>query len=360
MGNFRVDLSASLGAMATVTAVVWLAPVPVWGQTSASGAKAAQTTATKTWTPPRTAGGQPDLQGVWLNNGATPLERPKALEGKQFLTDDEVTELKRRADRLFTGGISDIAGGDNPFLAALANPEIYKNPNGATGTSDEMIERVFDNRTSLISDPPDGKIPPLTPEAQQRQAAADLATRRAAGPEDLSNVLRCITYGVPRLGGNFGAGIFGYYQIQQTPRHVVLITESIHEARIIPLDGRAHLPSGIRQWNGDPRGRWEGNTLVVETTNFSPRSYFMGSAENLRLVERFTRVAPDTIHYEIVLDDPTTWTKPWTAAIHLRQSRDEIYEFACHEGNYDVMRGVLAGARAEDRAAGDDGRNGAK
>ena len=265
-------------------------------------------------------------------------------------------ELKKRADRLFKNGISDIAGGDNPFLAALANPERYKNPNGATGTSDEMIDRVFDSRTSLIVDPPDGKIPLLTPEGRQRQAEADQATRRAAGPEDLSNVLRCITYGVPRLGGNFGAGIFGYYQIQQTPRYVVLITESIHEARIIPLDGSAHLPSGIRQWNGDPRGRWEGNTLVVDTTNFSPRSYFMGSAENLHLVERFTRVAPDTIDYEIALNDPTTWTKPWTAAVRLRQTRDEIYEFACHEGNYDVMRGILAGARAEEQAAEDAGK----
>jgi hypothetical protein len=165
---------------------------------------------------------------------------------------------------------------------------------------------------------------------------------------------------VPRLGGNFGAGIFGYYQILQAPRYVVLMTESIHEARIIPLDGRPHLPYGIRQWNGDPRGRWEGNTLVVDTTNFSPRSNFMGSAENLHLVERFTRVAHDMINYEIALDDPATWTKPWRAAIHLRQTQDEIYEFACHEGNAGIIRGVLAGARADERAAEDAGKNGAK
>jgi hypothetical protein len=300
------------------------------------------------------------LQGRWLNNGATPLERPKALEGRQFLTNDEVAELRKRADRLFKNGKSDIAGGDTPFLATLANPDVYKSPTGATGNSDEMIDRVFDNRTSLISDPSDGKIPPLTLEARQRQAAADQATRRSEGPEDLSNVVRCITYGVPRLGGNFGAGIFGYYQILQAPRYVVLMTESIHEARIIPLDGRPHLPYGIRQWNGDPRGRWEGNTLVVDTTNFSPRSNFMGSAENLHLVERFTRVAHDMINYEIALDDPATWTKPWRAAIHLRQTQDEIYEFACHEGNAGIIRGVLAGARADERAAEDAGKNGAK
>jgi hypothetical protein len=132
---------------------------------------------------------------------------------------------------------------------------------------------------------------------------------------------------------------------------VVLVGEAIHDARIIPLNGRPHLPQGIRQWHGDSRGRWEGNTLVVDTTNFSPQTNFMGSAENLHLVERFTRVDPDTIEYEITLNDPTTWTKPWTAVIPLKKSQDRIYEYACHEGNYDVMHGVLAGARAEEKAA---------
>lgn len=215
-----------------------------------------------------------------------------------------------------------------------------------------MVEREFDNRPSLIVDPPDGKIPPLTPAAQRRQAAAAAAAQHPpAGPEDLSNAVRCITFGVPRLGGNFGAGPYSYYQIMQTPRYVVLLMEVIHEARIIPLDGRPHLPQSIRQWNGDSRGRWEGKTLVVDTTNFSPKSNFMGSAENLHLVERFTRVAPGTMNYEITLDDPTTWTKPWTAMIRLKQTRDEIYEFACHEGNPLLMLGILAAARADEKAA---------
>ena len=305
----------------------------------------------KTWTPPRTPDGQPDLQGVWLSNSATPLERPKGLEGRPFLTDAEVAELKKRADRLFKSENSDYAAGDNAFLAAWANPEQYKNPDGAACNSGAMVEREFDNRTSLIVDPPDGRIPPLTPAAQQKQATAEAAARLPAGPEDLSNPLRCITFGVPRLGGNFGAGPYSYYQILQAPGYVVLLMEVIHEARIIPLEGRPHLPQNVRQWSGDSRGRWEGQTLVVDTTNFSPHSNFMGAAENLHLVERFTRVAPDRINYEITLDDPTTWTKPWTAMIRLKQTKDLIYEFACHEGNATNMNGMLKGARATEKAA---------
>ncbi len=315
---------------------------------------AGQTVTTKKWTPPLTPDGRPDLQGVWLSNGATPLERPKELEGRLFLTDAEVAELKARADRIFKDASvnSDFASGDSVFLAARANVEQYNNPTHSTSSSLEMVEREFDNRTSLIVDPPDGRIPPLTPAAQRRQAAAAAAAQRPpAGPEDLSNANRCITFGVPRLGGNFGAGPYSYYQILQTRDYVVLLMEVIHEARIIPLDGRPHLPPGIRQWDGDSRGRWEGKTLVVDTTNFSPKSNFMGSAENLHLVERFTRVAPDTLNYEITLDDPTTWTKPWTAMLRLKQTQDEIYEFACHEGNPLEIMGILGAARADEKAA---------
>ena len=306
----------------------------------------------KTWTPPLTPDGKPDLQGVWVSNAATPLERPKALEGKAKLTDAEVAEMKKRFDRIFKGGDSDAAGGDSAFLATLANVEKYINPNHSTGSSAGMIDRIFDNRTSLITDPPDGRLPPLTPEGRARQAAADAAFQRLTGPEDASNALRCITYGVPRLGGNFGAGQFSYYQIVQTPKYVVLLMEAAHEARIIPLDGRPHLAPSVRQWEGDSRGRWEGKTLVVDTTNFSPKSYYMGSAENLRLTERFTRVAPDMIRYEIMIDDPTTWTKPWSAMVPLRRSEQMIYEFACHEGN-EPMVGMLAGARQQEKAAED-------
>jgi hypothetical protein len=291
---------------------------------------------------------QPDLQGTWLDNSATPLERPKELDGRQFLTDAEVTELKRRADRLFKNGYSDFAGGDNFFLAALRDVGQYKNPS-TTSSSGEMVEREFDNRTSLIIDPPDGRIPPLTPDGKRRQAAAIAAIsfqRPPDGPQDLSSAMRCITPGVPRIGGRFGAGNDGYYQIMQAPGYVIFFMEAFHDARIFPLDGRPHLPPEIRSWNGDSRGRWEGKTLVVDTTNFSSKSSFMGAAENLHLVERFTRAAADVINYEVTIDDATTWTKPWTVLVRLKQTKDKLYEFACHEGNLPMM-GTLAGARAQ-------------
>jgi hypothetical protein len=299
--------------------------------------------------------GKPDLQGIWLNNDATPLERPKALEGKRLLSDEEVARLKKNAARLFAGDVdSDAAGGDNFFLAALANPDVYKNGN-ATGTG-VGANREIDNRTSLIVDPPDGKMPPLTPEGQQRRLAANAAALAGptpslpAGPEDLSSFIRCLTYGAPRLGGA-AASYHNYYQIVQTPDYIMLLSEAMHDARIIPLDGRPHLPQPIRRWLGDSRGRWEGSTLVVETTNFSPKSSLLGSAENLHMVERFTRTAIDRITYEITLTDPTTWATPWTAVVRLKQTNDKMYEDACHEGNQNVMTDILAGARFAEKAA---------
>jgi hypothetical protein len=334
--------------------IAFLAATSASAQSRNNGQRAAPTHDSKTWTPPRTPDGQPDLQGIWLNNSATPLERPKALEGKQFLTDEELNELKKRAARLFdANGDGDFVGGDGFFLALLANPKQFKNPD-ATGSAVNMVEREFDHRTSLIVDPRDGRIPPLTPEGQERLARSPTPNaaglRRPDGPEGLSTDLRCITSGIPRLGGN-AASYNSYYRIVQAPRYVVLVSEVIHDARIIPLNGRPHLSTDIRQWEGDSRGRWEGNTLVVDTTNFSPQSRFMGSAENLHLSERFTRVAPDAIDYEITLSDPTTWTTSWTAVIHLKQSQNKMYEYACHEGNYHTMLGVLGAARAEEKSA---------
>ena len=302
------------------------------------------------WMPPLAQDGHPDLQGVWLNNSATPLERPKALEGRPSLTDQEVVELRQRADRLFKGTNADFAAGDAVYLAALADIDHFKSTT-ATGSTTEMIEREFDNRTSLVVDPPDGRIPSLTADAQRRRAAND-AVRRSPpeGPEGLNHVERCLTYGVPRLsGGNTGAGPLGYYQIVQTPSYVVLFLEAAHEARIITMDGRPHLPPSVGLWEGDSRGRWEGKTLVVDTTNFSARNNFMGSSDHLHLVERFTRVALDRIDYQITIDDPTTWTKPWTAIIRLKQSAERVYEYACHEGNALTMHGILAAARASEK-----------
>ena len=303
------------------------------------------------WTAPRAVDGHPDLQGVWLNNSATPLERPKALEGRTTLTDDEVAELRRRADRLFRStNNADFAGGDAVFLSALADIDRFTSTT-ATGTTFEMIEREFDNRTSLIVDPPDGRIPALTPEGQRRRAAAAEVRRRPAeGPEDLTQVERCLTYGVPRLSGtNTGAGPLGYYEIVQTGSHIVLFLEAIHEARVVPLDGRPHLPPAVRQPSGDSRGHWDGQTLVIDTTNFSTSTDFMGASDHLHVVERLTRTAPDRIDYAITIDDPTMWTSPWTAVIRLKRSNERLYEYACHEGNYEIIRDMFAAARAKER-----------
>jgi hypothetical protein len=306
----------------------------------------------KAWTPPVTPDGTPDLEGVWVNHRATPLERPKALEGRRYLTDGEVITLQQRADRLFKDGNSDFAAGDAVFLAAFANLEKYSNPD-ATGDSLLSDDREFDNRTSLIVDPPDGRIPPLTAAAQQRLAT--IAVARAAArhrgdlrPYDLSNALRCITWGVPRL---IVTPFTDHYQIIQSPGYVVLDLET--DLRIIPIDGRPHLGPNIRSRLGDARGRWEGNALVIDTTNLSTESSFMGSSEHLHLVERFTRVSPDGITYDVTIDDPTTWTRSWTVEIHLKRTKVSLYEYACHEGNDNVMRGILSAARFEYERAGE-------
>ena len=271
-----------------------------------------------------------------------------------MLTDAEVAVLKKRAERIFKTENSDFAAGDNVFLAAFKNVDQFKSPT-ATHGADEMIEREFDNRTSLVVDPLDGRIPPLTLEAQQRQAVAATATQHPARAEDLNNAQRCISWSMPRLGGRYGAGDMAYYQIFQNPGYVVIYLEIGHEARIIPLDGRPHLQQGLRQWSGDSRGRWEGNTLVVDTTNFSSKSNFMTAAEELHVVERFTRIAPDRIKYEIRIDDPTTWTRPWSAEMPLKQSREKLFEYACHEGNYEMVAGMLRAARVKERAAREAG-----
>lgn len=325
---------------AIMVAAGFLMQQSVEGQVRATGKQSQVQPAAvaKAWTPPVTSFGDPDLQGVWLNNSATPLERPEVLKGKLRLTDDEVAELQQRADRLFSDGNTDVALGDAVFLAALANLDEYKNPDATQNSLD--VPREFDNRTSLIVDPPDGRIPPLTLQARQKLAATATARQRPTGPEDLANPIRCLTWGVPRLVA--GNPYTSYYQIIQSPGYVVLYLET--DARIIPL-GRPHLPARIRHLNGDSIGRWEGNTLVVDTTNFSPQSNFRGASEQLHVIERFTRVAPDRLHYEITIDDPTTWTRSWTVDIRLKLTQDRLYEYACHEGNYEVMRGILSAAR---------------
>ena len=338
-----------LRSLTFVTAVaVVLSLVQAQALAQPVNAKPAKT-ADRSWTPPRTVGGQPDLQGVWANNNATPLERPKELAGRAFLTEQEVAALKKKADELFSGE-SDAAFGDTVFLNALANVQGtksgFKSTDGETGDYSSVwtVERDWDNRTSLITDPSDGRLPAMTKQAEQKQLAVAAARNgRPSGPEDRSLSERCITFGSPRLG----AGYNSYFHIVQSGKTVAILMETIHDERLIPLDGSPHLPSNIRTWLGDPRGRWEGDTLVVDTTNYLPGVFMNVSTEKLHVVERFRRADADTLKWEVTVDDPGAWSKPWTAMIPLRRSKDAIYEYACHEGNYGLAD-ILAGARAEE------------
>jgi hypothetical protein len=316
----------------------------------------------ESWKTSRTPDGRPDLQGYWANNNATPLERPKELAGRATLTDEEVAAMKKKAHELF-GGKSDAAFGDTVFLATLSNVQGaktgFKSTDGETGDYSSVwtVERDWDNRTSLITDPPDGRIPATTPDAQKRrQAALAAAQRPATGPEDRSLSERCITYGSPQLTEGYQSN----YQIVQTPASVAFMTEMIHDVRIIPIDSRwpidsrrpldvrPHPPAAVQQWMGDSRGHWEGDTLIVDTTNYKPRAFMSVSSDKLHVTERFTRSGPETLKYEITIDDPETWTKPWSLMIPLRRSAP-VYEYACHEGN-EGLAGILAGARAGERA----------
>jgi hypothetical protein len=346
-----------IGGLAVVLS---LGQEPVAAQAQPLNAKAEATN--QAWTTARTADGQPDLQGVWANNNATPLQRPKELAGRATLTDEELAALRKAAAKIFGAGEGDAEFGDSYFetvWASLQKPEAgpHKRPvNGFDGKTGDyssvwLVSRVWDNRTSLITDPPDGRIPLLTQEAKKRQGAARAKAALnlpPAGPEDLSLGARCVTFGSPRLG----AGYNSYYQIFQTRDSVAIEMELGHEVRVIPIDGRPHLPPTVGTWLGDSRGHWEGDTLVVDTTNYK-RGASMGASANLHTIERFTRTGPDTLKYEVTFNDPATWTKPWSVMIPLQHSKDAMYEYACHEGNY-ALTDILRGARAEEKAAAEE------
>jgi hypothetical protein len=309
---------------------VALFAVPVAGQSGP--------VAPKKWTAPRTPDGHPDLQGIWSNATITPFERPDDLAGKQFFTEKEATEYEKRfarennRDQRSSDADADLKGAYNELWF------------------DRGTKVVPTRRTSLVVDPPDGKVPPLTPAAQGAAAAREkIARRPPEGPEDLPLLVRCLvwpTAGPPMLPTAYNNN----YQIVQVPGYVAILTEMIHDVRIIPLDGRPHLPAHIRQWLGDSLGRWEGNTLVVDTTNFTDKTNFSGSDENLHLIERFTRTDENTILYEFTVDDPTAFTRVWKGEVPFTKAPGPIYEYACHEGNY-AMENILKGARAQEKAA---------
>ena len=296
---------------------------------------------------PRTADGHPDLQGNWLNQSATPFERPKELAGHPLLTDAEVVELNARAKKIFSNPKSDAASADGVFMAAYSNLEVYKS-GGATDSAERVTEMVIDNRTALITDPPDGRVPALTPGGLRRRAAygkSRAGNGDPSGPEDIAPGDRCITYGVPRINGVYSSGLHGYYQIVQTRDNVVFFAENIHEVRDFSLNGPPHPPASVKSWSGDSTAKWEGDTLVVDTTNFISKLNTLGISDNFRLTERFTRVSADEIHYEMRFEDPETWVKPWTAMIRLTRTDDRLFETACHEGNERIMETILVGDR---------------
>jgi hypothetical protein len=312
-----------------------------WGVTLAAQGSAASTTrapVSKNWKVPHTAWGHPDLQGIWNNGTPTPLERPKDLENREVLSDEE---WAARAKEIATRALAENRP-DDP----LADVELAYN--------NEWWDRgVPLKRTSLIVDPANGKLPPLTAEGQKRVAARE-AARRQRGPadswEDRPLQERCLVYhGVPP----FPTGYNNNYQIVQTPDLVAIRYEMMAETRLIPIDGRPHLSSGIRSWVGNARGRWEGDTLVVETTNYNDKVTFRFPADNatLRVIERFTRIAEDRIDYQFTVDNPSMYTRQWTAVLPMAKVKGPIYEYACHEGNYGIAN-VLSGFRAQEKAAG--------
>jgi hypothetical protein len=296
------------------------------------------------WTPPRTADGHPDLQGYWTNATFTPLERPADLAGKEFLTDAEAAAYEKQRLLQEESQAKDDLHYDNV---------IWQKENYA-----KVVSR---RRTSLIFDPPDGRIPALTPAAQLRAAARAAAT--LGGPSDsaASRSLgeRCISWGnegPPMLGSTYNANL----QVMQTARQVVIRHEMVHGVRMIPVDGSPHIGTHLRQLGGDSRGRWEGDTLVVDTTNFTDATPFRGppatarqdifTSRDLHVVERFARTDPDTILYQFTVDDPTTWTKPWSGELLMRKWTGPIFEYACHEGNYGLGF-ILSAARVQERDA---------
>jgi hypothetical protein len=289
--------------------------------------------------PLRTPDGKPDLQGTWSFATVTPMERPANLAGKEFFTEQEAAAYEKEVvernnkDRRDGPAESDVSRAYNDFWW------------------DSGTKVVKTRRTSLVIDPKDGKIPPTVPAARERQQERQAAARghEFDGPENRPLPERCLILqgaGPPITPTAYNNNV----QITQGPGYVALLIEMGHEARIIPTDGRPHLPPDVRLWKGDSRGHWEGDTLVVETTNFSNKNSFRGSSEKMKLIERFRRADADTLIYQFTVEDPDTWARPWTVEIPVTKSQGRLFEYACHEGNYG-MAGALAGARAEEKEA---------
>ena len=329
-----VQLAAVVRVLVVLIAIASLAPVSATAQPSSSASAATSV--------PRTPDGHPDLQGVWDFGTVTPLQRPAALAGKEFLTEEDVSALEAQAaeSRIDRAPRAGDPGSYNQFWMARGTQ--------VSGT----------RRTSLIVDPPDGRLPSYAREGKARMSVREEARSRNAGPEDRDVDERCIlgfNSGPPMLPGAYN----NFVQLFQIPGYVVMLNEMVNDVRVVPLDGRPTLPSQIKQWKGDSRGSWDGDTLVVETRNFrdlgtahpAPNMALLEAlGEHLHLVERFTRVDADTLLYQFTINDPTAFATPWSAELTMTKSDGALYEYACHEGNYG-LHNILAGAQAEARAA---------
>ena len=310
---------------------------------------------------PQTEWGAPDLRGVWNNSTLTPFQRPQTLGDQEFLTEEEVAAVEQRtADRN-----RELANRSALRTIADPNGSVARGVDGAPGSYNNFwMERgttvVSTKRTSVIVDPPDGRLPPVTPATRAWLDSAEaryLADVRGGNlPTETYEQLdlgdRCIWYrGVP----SFPTAYNNNYQIFQTPGTVAIVQEHIHDVRFIPLDGRPHISESVRQYAGDSRGRWEGDTLIVETTHFNEHAFIRNFSTNLsqalHVIERFRRVDEDTIDYEFTVTDPNTWTRPWSGSLPLSSSDGPMFEYACHEGNYGLTN-MLAGSRMEERTRG--------
>jgi hypothetical protein len=341
--NHRLATFLGIAALLALV-VILLAPAPAAAQAQKASAPAAPKAAasTKPWTAPKTPDGQPDLQGYWTNNSYTPLERPNGVT-KDFYTPAELVEANKKAaereeEQTVPGTVADVHYDFTQF-----------------GLDRSQTRLTGNLRTSVIVEPANGKLPPVTSEGQKR--AADRAAERkkqGAQYDQVQNIplgSRCVysNAGPPMLPPGYNPA----YEILQSKDTVTILIEMLHEARVIPLDGRPHAPEGYRSWLGDSRGHWEGDTLVVETTNFNDKAAFRGASENMKVIERFTRVSDDAIRYEFTVHDPSTWEIPWKGEMPFVKINGPVFEHACHEGNYGVAN-TLKAVRMEEKKAAEE------
>jgi hypothetical protein len=344
--------SAGATALAVALAVVLVAQAPAGAQapkaggTPAAAAKPAQAAqaapAAKKWTLPRTPEGVPDLQGYWTNNSYTPLERPDSVNKELYTLEElravEKKNAEREEEQTTPGTIADVHYDFTQFGL------------------DRSQTRIADNlRTSVITNPENGKLPPVTEEGKKRAAdRAEARRKQGAQYDQVQNIpigSRCVYMnGAPPM---MPPAYNPAYQIIQSPGYVTILTEMLHETRVVPTDGRPHAPANVRSWLGDSKGHWEGDTLVIETTNFNDKMAFRGASENMKVTERFTRTSDDAIHYEFTVDDPSTWERAWKGEMPFVKINGPIFEHACTEGNYGILN-TLAGARREDKRAAEE------